>query len=246
MNFTTDYWQKVGLLVVGAVLTVLGTLFVWQWTSADVRYGTGGAYISSTLAISSLGLRNMGHADAENVTNTASFADPLTDISTGQLATPFDISAGGAGQKVVTGTIKRIVPDEIVNVYFVTKPSSPWSNYSQFIQGIKFNGGKGKTGTPWLYGLPSFLLGVVVAGVIIAGLSYWARKDRRSFNNRLVEAIQLGASARQEGVSSEQLNTRVENFHQALSFLRKSWKDTLIACAQAALTEVRQEDKLKP
>jgi hypothetical protein len=59
--------------------------------------------LSTTLAISSLGLRTMGHADAENVTITASFADPLTDISTGKLATPFDISAEAQAKRLSRG-----------------------------------------------------------------------------------------------------------------------------------------------
>jgi ABC-type branched-subunit amino acid transport system substrate-binding protein len=88
------------------------------------------------------------------------------------------------------------VPDETVNIYFLTEPSSPWSDYSQFIRDIKFNGGKGKTGIPWLYWLLTFLMGGAIAGVMIAGINYWARRDHQSFNDRLGEAIQLGASAR--------------------------------------------------
>jgi hypothetical protein len=50
---------------------------------------------------------------------------PLINISMDQMATRFDSSAGGIGQKFVTGTINRLVAGEIVNIYFITEPSSP-------------------------------------------------------------------------------------------------------------------------
>jgi hypothetical protein len=172
---------------------------------------------------------------------------PLINISTDQMATPVDSADGGIGQKFVTGTIKRLVAGEIVNVYFITEPSSPWVDQKPSIRVIKFNSGMGRTGLPILFfWVPPVLLFTVLTGITIVGINYWARRERQSFNDRLHEAIQLGASARQEGVAAEQLNTRVENFHQVLPFYRRPWKDTLIACAQAAFTEVRQEDKLKP
>ena len=107
----------------GAILAVLGNLFIWNWNKPDVRYGTGGAYIHPKLAIATVGLKNWGGSDAENVTITASFADPFTDFSTDQIATPFEPSAGGSDKKSVTGTIKRLAPGEIVSIYFITEPS---------------------------------------------------------------------------------------------------------------------------
>ena len=53
------------------------------------------------------------------------------------------------------------------------------------------------------------LLFTVLTGITIVGINYWARRERQSVNDRLREAIQLGASARQEGVAAELLNTRV-------------------------------------
>jgi hypothetical protein len=157
------------------------------------------------------------------------------------MATPFEHSNGGIGEKFVTGTVKRLAPGEIVNIYFTMEPSSPWVDQRPSIRVIKFNNGMGKTGLPVLFfWVPPVLLFIVLSGVMIIGINYWARRDRQSFNNRLREAIQLGASARQEGVLAEQLNMRVENFHQALPFYRRSWKATLIACAQAAFTGARQ------
>jgi hypothetical protein len=45
MNLTRDDWQKVVLIVVGAILTGVVNISIREWYQADVRYGTGGAYI---------------------------------------------------------------------------------------------------------------------------------------------------------------------------------------------------------
>lgn len=243
MSLTREDWVKllVPAIVSAGILATLGQFFIREWYQPYVHYGTGGAYMSPQLAISSLGLVNMGHSDAENITITASFVDPLTDISTGKLATPFDISAGGAGQKVVTGTIKRLVPDEVVNLYFITEPSLPWGDYSQFIRDIKFNGGKGTTGTPWVLTILAYLIAAVIVGVVFGALHFLVfRGSHKVFNDRLREAVQLGVFARQEGISAEELNTKVEKFHQTISVWKKPSKDTLVTCAQAAFEGTKQ------
>src|SRR5687768_8251566 len=103
MGLTGDGGGKVAFLiigaVVGAVLTVLGDLFVMQWDKADVRYGTSGVYIHSKLAIAVVGLKNWGRSDAENLTITASFSDPFTTFSADQITTPFVPTAGGDDKK---------------------------------------------------------------------------------------------------------------------------------------------------
>jgi hypothetical protein len=95
MDLTRDDYQKVILLVIGAllgaILAVLGNLFIWNWNKPDVRYATGGAYIHPKLAIATVGLKNWGGSDAENVTITASFAYPFTNVSTDQIATPLSL-----------------------------------------------------------------------------------------------------------------------------------------------------------
>jgi hypothetical protein len=149
MNLTKDDWLKFILLFMGAALTVLGHVFIREWYQPDIRYEVGSWYKSTNLAVTSLRLHNMGGSDAENVTVTALFTEPLADIATGSMAIHFEIIAGGIGQKAVTGQVKRLVPDEAVYIYFAIQASSPWSEHGQFIREIKFNGGMGKTGYPF-------------------------------------------------------------------------------------------------
>jgi hypothetical protein len=165
-------------------------------------------------------------------------------ISTDQVAIPFEPAEGGIGQKFVTGTIKRLVPDEVATIFFTLEPSSPWVDQKPAIRAIKFNGGMGRTGSPILGPWIVFIfVASVLCYTLYVGLDYWARRDRQFSNNYMREAIQMGASAREEGISAEQLNTRVENFHQTLSVHRRPRKDTLIACAQAAFERVKQPPK---
>jgi hypothetical protein len=121
MTLTRDNWVSIirafGSL---AVLTLVVHIGIREWYLPYVRYGTGSAYMSTNLAVYSVGLKNESHADAENVTVTAAFADPLVDISTGEMGTPFNLSAGGKGEKLVTGIIKRLVPGEIMEFYSIT------------------------------------------------------------------------------------------------------------------------------
>jgi hypothetical protein len=188
-----------------------------------------------------LGLRNWGRKDAENVIITASFTDPLTSISTDQLAIPFEPSAGGIGQKFVAGTIKRIVPEETVNVYFFTEPSSRWADYKPTIRDIKFNHGHGETGIPFLrIWVPAFLWAVLFWAAISVPLYFLAKRLQHPFVNRFREAIQMGISTRQEGLSEEQLLVRLEEWYKTLPFLNRPRRQTLIACAQAAFEGVKQ------
>jgi hypothetical protein len=180
-----------------AILAVLGNLFIWNWNKPDVRVGTGGVYIHPRLAIAIVGLKNWGGSDAENVTITASFADPFSNFSTDQVATPFEPSAGGVDKKSVTGTIKRLAPGEIVNIYFITEPSSPWVDQKPVIRGVKFNGGLGKTGTPWLSWLLVNLLVFAVVGVMYVGLYYRLRRGRAAYYDYFSETVRMGLSAAQ-------------------------------------------------
>jgi hypothetical protein len=244
MSLTRDTWEKLILLVIGAVggavLGVLGDLFVWQWNKADVRYATGGAYIHPKLAIATVGLKNWGGSDAENVTITASFADPFTNVSTDQIATPFEPSGGGSDKKSVTGAIKRLAPGEILNIYFITEPSSPWVDQKPVIRGIKFNDGLGKTGTPWLPWLLINLLTLAVVGGFFVGLEYISRMVRAGYYDYFSEAVRMGVSAAEEGLSEEQLRTRVEAYHQTIPWTRWPGKEHLIRSAQAGFAGARQ------
>ena len=241
MSLTRDEW---GRIVLGgfvlAVFTVVLNIGVREWYQPYVQYATGGAYIHPTLALATVRLKNHGGSDAENVTITASFADPFTNVSTDQIATPFEPSGGGSDKKSVTGTIKRLAPGEIVNIYFTTEPSSPWVDQKPVIRGIKFNGGLGKTGTPWtlwlLINTPAF--GVAVG--IWAWIHYRLRRWEVAYYDYYSAAVRMGVSAREEGLSEEQLQTRVEAYRQTLSFFRRPGKQHMIRSAQAGFTGASQ------
>jgi hypothetical protein len=234
MNLTRDDWLKVILLVVGALLTAGLNITVREWYQPDVRYVVGGWYRSTDLAVAGARLHNKGHADAENIFVTATFTNPLIDIATNDITIPFTSSMGGIGHKTVTGTITRLVPNEAVEIYFVTKPSSPWVDQGSFIQGIKFNGGLGKTGTPWLPWLVVNLSGFAVVGGICVWLSSWLLMTRATYYGYFSETVRMGLSAAQGGLSDEQLRMRVEHYRQTIPWFRRPSKEHLIRSAQAA------------
>ncbi len=247
MNLTRDDWVKVVCAFGAVTLTVALNILVRETYQPDVRYEVGSWYRSTDVAVASLRLQNLGRSDAENVTVTASFADPLTDIATGDPAIHFDISAGGIGQKAVTGIIKRLVPNETAYIYFAIKPSLPWSEHGQFIRGIKFNGGQGKTGKPFLAVFTLIAISFVTT-IIGAVISFYLSKrfilesysDRlpgqvRAFYANLDGAIQLGLSAAEQGLSEEQFHTMMEERYGKVTFRKQS----LIVAAQAAFAKAK-------
>jgi hypothetical protein len=242
MNLTRDNWVTiifgVGLLVLTIVLNIA---VVEEWRKPYVQYVTGGAYIHPKLAIATVGLMNRGGSDAENVTIAASFADPVTNFNSDRVTTPFEPSAGGIGQKDITGTIKRLVLGEIVNIYFLMEPSSLSADQKPVVREIKFNGGLGKTGEPilrtWGLLLASFALW---GGICFAVAYYRGRRQRIRYLSYLTGAIQRGHSARQEGISDEQLRTWVEEWYKTLPFLTRPRLETLITCAQATFEGANQ------
>jgi hypothetical protein len=235
-------WLRLLIPLVALVFVVfpLGQFLLREWYEPDVLYGTGGAYLSGNLAISNVELTNYGRAKEENITITATFADPLTEIGTGKTAIPFDISAGGIGQKFVTGSIKQLVPDVRVPIYFITAPSSPWADYASFIRSITSDHGPVKTGIPTLRTLPPLLLPIVVLGAIWGGAYYVGGWNQHHADARLSDAIQLGHSAAQEGLSEEQVTAKVEEQHRAAPFLRKGSKRLQILCAQSACAAAKK------
>jgi hypothetical protein len=247
MSLTRDDWVKLLVPLIGGVviLAPLGQFFIREWYQPYIRYVTGSAYMSTNLAIYSVGLKNEGHADAENVTVKAAFPGSLVDISTGETGTPFDLSAGGKGENAVIGSIKRLVPGEITTIYFITQPSLRWSAQVDFIRGITFNGGQGKTGTPWLPWVLWVLLPLVVFAVVAwVSIQYTQRWQQCKDDTQVCEAIQMGLSAAQEGGSEEQPRARVEEWYETIPFFRKPSsprKESLITFAQAAFTGARRK-----
>ena len=248
MRLTRDNWVTILFGVGSIVLTVaLNILVVEEWRKPDVRYGRGGAYIHSKLALATVVLKNWGGSDAENVTIAASFADPFLNISTDRVTSPFERTDGGIDKKSVIGTIKRLAPGEVVNIYFTTEPSSPWVDQRPVIRDIKSHDGLGKPGVPILrIQVPSFLAAIAVWALFLIPLYHLARWHRRGYEGRYNEAIQWGMSAAQEGLSEEQLQARVEERRNAMPFFGRPGKTFLTLVAQAAFTGARQSPTQTP
>jgi hypothetical protein len=240
MSLARDDWVKLIAAFGAVLLSVILNIGVREWYQPDVRYATGGAYIHPKLAIATVGLKNWGGSDAENVTITASFADPFNDFSTDRIATPFESSAGGIDKKSVTGTIKRLAPGEIVNIYFITEPSSPWVDQKPVIRGVKFNGGLGKTGLPVLTWIVVYLVFFGSLGVVAGLLFFSSQWLQHRHYDQLREVIQMGLSAAQEGLSKERLTTRLEEWYRNLPFFRRRLKQELIVVAEATFTGATQ------
>jgi hypothetical protein len=242
MSQTIFEWLRLLIALVALVFVAfpLGQFLFREWYDPDVRHRTGGAYLSSKTAVSTVELLNYGRTKEENITITATFADPLTEIGTGKTAIPFDISDGGIGHKFVTGSIKQLVPDVRVPIFFITAPSSPWADYASFIRSITSDHGPVKTGIPTLRSLPPLLLGIGLLGAMWIGVHYLERWQRRHYDARLSEAIQLGHAAAQEGLSDAQVTVKVEERHQAAPFSRKGSKRLQTLCAQAAYTAAKK------
>jgi hypothetical protein len=115
---------------------------------------------------------------------------------------------GGSG----TGTIKRLAPGEILNIYFITEPSSPWVDQKPVIRGIKFNGGLGKTGVPVLSSILAMLVTLALCCVVCGLVFYLGRQLQHSHYDQLREVIQMGLSAAQEGLSKERLTKARQSF----------------------------------
>jgi hypothetical protein len=129
------------------------------------------------------------------------------------------------------------VPDETVYIHFITEPPLHWSEpQGQFIRGIKFNGGQGKTGIPWLYTLLGDGLAGAIAGVVLGPLYYFLYWSREAYYDCLREAIQLGLSAAREELSEEQLKARSEARYGRM--IRVNGK-ALMKAAEVAFTEAR-------
>jgi hypothetical protein len=62
---------------------------------------------------------------------------------------PFESTAQGDDNKSVTGTIKRLKAGEVVSIYCITEPSSPWGDQKPVVRSVRSDGGLGKEGPPW-------------------------------------------------------------------------------------------------
>ncbi len=218
MALTKD--QKITL--VAALVTVLLTgilhVFIREWYQADIRYEEGKWYTSPNIALTSLKLGNEGHSDAEDIRVTATFQQALRDVTTSDPNFPFSISSGGKGQRTLAGSVKRLVPDQSLYIYFATDIPELDALSQPFVKNVYFNGGKGKTGTPIFRFIFSGALGMI-SGFILSYLRN-KRLDMRveKFYPKLDQSISLAISLADAGFSMENYQKRWEETFGAEKF----------------------------
>jgi hypothetical protein len=168
MALEKGHWVSVVVGVGVVVLTAVINIGIREWYQPDIRYEEGSWYKSGQLAITSLRLENVGHSDAESIRVTASFPEALADIATSDPGLSFRVIAGGLGQKMVTGSVERIVPGEAVDVYFAVTAPALLPRRGAVVSSVVFNGGQGGTGQP----LSSFWTGAVLSLLAVTFISF--------------------------------------------------------------------------
>jgi hypothetical protein len=231
VSLSRGHWVTIGVTLGAVILTAVFHICIREWYQPDIRYEEGSWYRSTGSAIGSLKLHNAGHSDAEDVQVIASFSEPITDIAVSDPGIIFRVISGGVDKKEVCGIISRIVPDETIYVYFVTKNPSLLRLSSPFISHIKFKGGKGKTGKP--YSLLMLILGGIVGAVVgtsMVVISYFfiMRQESKGltiFYENLSNSISLGITSARENLSEEQLKEKFEREFGKVIFLKPTLFD---------------------
>lgn len=157
--------NKIAIIVgIGAVLlSGLVTVWVNDWYAPDLRYETGGYYVTKGTAITSLKLENFGRRDVESAVAVVNFDHPIVDVSTDSMSVNLSITSGEIGDKAIAISVDRIVEQEIVHIYFAVANDGPLSKGRQadFLTSLTFKGGMGEEGQP----VPTYKF--VVAGLVI-------------------------------------------------------------------------------
>jgi hypothetical protein len=219
MNITRTHWVMLIAAFGAVLLTGVVHIGIREWYQPDVRYEEGSWYRSSNFSVVSLKLTNVGHSDAQNIRITAMFDDSLSDIATSDPAILFKIISGGIGSKLVTGIIERMVPDEMVYVYFATKSTISIGERKSFASNIKFNGGKGKTGEPIYSLIIGGLLGVLT-GILLSYIidEFFMKKVYKFYYGK---AIEIGLMSLKNGETKDQLNIELRKKFKGIFSMSK-------------------------
>lgn len=181
-------------LIVGFGVLIFGTILqvgIREWYAPDIRYEEGSYYITGSTAITSLKLKNHGHADAEDIIIYAKFNKPLIEISTGNNALTFQNISGGKGQRYVSGKISRLVPQQEIYIYFAIDNSTSASDElpQKFLSELTFKGGKGETGSPILWGITILVCTLLLSAVIISYLNSQSNKQSKELVTTLKDVF---------------------------------------------------------
>lgn len=229
-------WVILGAALGTVILTGFIHVGIREWYKADIRYEEGSYYRSGGLAVTSLRLENHGHSDAENLVITSDFPQEVVEVTTSEAAYRFSLLSGSEGSKSVSGTIPRLVPGQVLYVYFAIKdPGGPIiGTPNPFIARITYKGGQGKLGFPIWSNLGSSVIALIVGVVATASLSYVrVTMDKRDFPRhyeKLETAIACGIIARQKNVPEEALETDLSEQFREIRFR----KQTLIEAGKKA------------
>jgi hypothetical protein len=247
MSMSRDNWEKpiiaVTSAIVGALLTTALSIGTYVWRQTYVQYATGGAYINPKLGLAVATVKNRGGSTAENVTLTLSFTDPFTDVSTDRTDTPFKLSGGGSDRKSVMGTIERLEPEQVVNIYFITEPSSPWADQKPIVRSLKFNGGLGRSEPPLLPAVLIFLAIALVPTALFLGFRFlYFGNPRENYRAAYRDAIRFGLSAAWDRLLEAQMKTTAEEqyrrrtLRERMAVIKPRW----LALAEIAFAEANE------
>ena len=126
MPLKRNEYFKIVLLILGAMLTILGHIIVREWYQPNVLFQTGGYYISESKAITSLSIANHGNSNAENMTISLRFTEPIRDIRVNKSQIQLEKISGGIGEEFYTGKIPRLWRRRESN----PQPSDPYGTIS--------------------------------------------------------------------------------------------------------------------
>ena len=164
------------------VLTLVGHVLIREWYRADLRYEIGGYYRAQGTAVASLKLQNHGRSDASLVKVSAGFPSSIRYLTTSDPMSKFEVLEGGIGSRRVMGRIDRVVPGQSLYLYIaVVDPSGPLtSEYTSFVSGISFAGGKARAGMTSRPFLAGFGWALIALTLVVVGLSLRKRKGSPS------------------------------------------------------------------
>ncbi len=143
-----------------------------------LRYEEGQYYRSGGEAVVSLKLKNYGRSDAKDIIISTGFPKALVKPpTTSDDAYPCTVvTGGGKGEETVSVSVKRLVPDQTLYVYYVIADAKKAmaGDKASFVSGVTFEGGKGKAGEP----IPLWFILANVVMMAILAVMYWRFRKR--------------------------------------------------------------------
>ena len=234
MKLKQDQIISLVIAIITVILTGVVHIGIREWYKADIRYVEGTSYTSSDRALTSLALKNFGHADAEKIRIWVSFDQPILEVTTSDPGLPFTISPDSLGKRKIQGIVERLVPGDTLVVYFSTAHNDNARLYKNFVNDIVFHGGKGKTGTPLLPKIIPYV-SIIAIGTMF-NIFLFKISDRRFQNDyevfakKLDGAVTLGFLVAEKGQSEQTLQKNCEKRFGKERFR----KETLFRAAEAA------------